>query len=55
MLTDGSSTESTVLLESRSDVDDQTELADDILYANTVDAADGAESVVGAGCRWWRR
>ena len=41
--TDDGSTDSTVLLESRSDVDDRTESTDDMRMG----AADGAESVVG--------
>ena len=41
--TDDGSTDSTVLLESRSNVDDRTESTDDV----RMDAADGADSVVG--------
>ena len=43
VLTDDSSTDSTMLLESRSDVDDWTESTDDM----QIDAAGRAESVVG--------
>ena len=53
-MTDDSSTDPTVLLESRSDVDDRTEATDDM----RMDAAGGAESVVGAECaecRQWGR